>query len=163
MFFKNGLLQSFLCLGLIFLIAFPAYPEIKGREVIIELMDKTTFTGKLLTVALDEIRVYSDKSVEKIKTSQTTVYKPLISKWVWYGIFISMLGLITYLSFNDSAVSAGLLEKFNLGTLPKFSMPNLFSGLHFSKTTIYACVLLTLMLFIQIPIIKHVMNRRLEI
>lgn len=101
--------------------------------------------------------------VLKIKTSQTTVYKPLISKWVWYGIFISMLGLITYLSFNDSAVSAGLLEKFNLGTLPKFSMPNLFSGLHFSKTTIYACVLLTLMLFIQIPIIKHVMNRRLEI
>ena len=101
--------------------------------------------------------------VLKIKTSQTTVYKPLISKWVWYGIFISMLGLIAYLSFNSSAVSGGLLEKFNLGTLPKFSMPNLFSGLHFSKTTIYACVLLTLMLFIQIPIIKHVMNRRLEI
>jgi len=101
--------------------------------------------------------------VLKIKTSQTTVYKPLISKWVWYGIFISMLGLIAYLSFNSSSVSGGLLEKFNLGTLPKFSMPNLFSGLHFSKTTIYACVLLTLMLFIQIPIIKHVMNRRLEI
>jgi len=99
----------------------------------------------------------------KIRTSQATVYKPLISKWVWYGIFISMLGLIAYLSFNSSAVSGGLLEKFNLGTLPKFSMPNLFSGLHFSKTTIYACVLLTLMLFIQIPIIKHVMNRRLEI
>ena len=99
----------------------------------------------------------------KIRTSQATVYKPLISKWVWYGIFISMLGLIAYLSFNSSAVSGGLLEKFNLGTLPKFSMPNLFSGLHFSKTTIYACVLLTLMLFIQIPIIKHVMNKRLEI
>mgnify|MGYP000120514431 FL=1 len=31
--------------------------------------------------------------VLKIKISQTTVYKPLISKWVWYGIFISMLGL----------------------------------------------------------------------
>ena len=101
--------------------------------------------------------------VLKIKTSQTTVYKPLISKWVWYGIFISMLGLIAYLSFNSSAVSGGLLEKFNLGTFPKFNMPNLFSGLHFSKTTIYACVLLTLMLFIQIPIIKHVMNKRLEI
>ena len=101
--------------------------------------------------------------VLKIKTSQTTVYKPLISKWVWYGIFISMLGLIAYLSFNSSAVSGGLLEKFNLGTLPKFNIPNLFSGLHFSKTTIYACVFLTLMLFIQIPIIKHVMNKRLEI
>ena len=99
----------------------------------------------------------------KIRTSQATVYKPLISKWVWYGIFISMLGLIAYLSFNSSSVSGGLLEKFNLGTLPKFNIPNLFSGLHFSKTTIYACVLLTLMLFIQIPIIKHVMNRRLEI
>ena len=57
--------------------------------------------------------------VLKIKISQTTVYKPLISKWVWYGIFISMLGLIAYLSFNSSAVSGGLLEKFNLGTLPK--------------------------------------------
>ena len=101
--------------------------------------------------------------VLKIKTSQTTVYKPLISKWVWYGIFISMLGLIAYLSFNSSAVSGGLLEKLNLGTLLKFSMPNLFSGLHFSKTTIYACVLLTVMLFIQIPILKHHMGKRLEV
>jgi hypothetical protein len=99
----------------------------------------------------------------KIRTSQATVYKPLISKWVWYGIFISMLGLIAYLSFNDSAVSGGLLDKFNLGTLPKLNIPNLFSGLQFSRTTLYACGFLTIMLFIQIPILKNYMDKRLEV
>ena len=134
----------------------------KTDKEIEKLIDKMMKETTLESPSLDFTSQVMSQ-VLKIKTSQTTVYKPLISKWVWYGIFISMLGLIAYLSFNSSAVSGGLLEKFNLGTLPKFSMPNLFSGLHFSKTTIYACVLLTLMLFIQIPIIKHVMNRRLEI
>ena len=101
--------------------------------------------------------------VLKINTSQTTVYEPLISKWVWFGLFISMLGIITYLSFNDSAISGGLLEKFNLGILPKFSMLNFFSGLHFSKSTFYACVLLTVMLFIQIPILKYYIDKRFEV
>lgn len=101
--------------------------------------------------------------VLKINTSQTTVYKPLISKWVWFGLFISMLGIITYLSFNDSAISGGLLEKFNLEILPKFSMLNFFSGLHFSKSTFYACVLLAVMLFIQIPILKYYLDNRFEV
>ena len=101
--------------------------------------------------------------VLKIKTNKVTVYKPLISKWIWYGIFISMLGLIAYLSFNDSVVTDGLLEKYNFGILPKFSISNIFSGLHFSRTTLYACILLTVMLFIQIPILKHHMYKRLEV
>lgn len=128
------------------------------EKLIDKMMKETTLESPSLNFTAQIM-----SQVLKIKTSQTTVYKPLISKWVWYGIFISMLGLIAYLPFNDSAVSGGLLEKLNLGTLPKFSMPNLFSGLHFSKTTIYACVLLTVMLFIQIPILKHHMGKRLEV
>lgn len=127
-----------------------------------KLVDKMMKETSLETPSID-FTAHVMSQVLKIKTSQATIYKPLISKWVWYGIFISMLVLITYLSFNDSVVTGGLFEKFNLRILPKFSTPKLFSGLHFSRTSLYACVLLTLMLFIQIPILKHYIDKRLDV
>lgn len=134
----------------------------KADKEIEKLIDKMMKETTLESPSFDfTAQVMSQ--VLKIKTNKVTVYKPLISKWIWYGIFISMLGLIAYLSFNDSVVTDGLLEKYNFGILPKFSISNIFSGLHFSRTTLYACILLTVMLFIQIPILKHHMDKRLEV
>lgn len=128
------------------------------EKLIDKMMKETTLESPSLDFTSQVM-----SQVLKIKTNDATVYKPLISKWIWYGIFISMLGLTTYLSFNDSAVSGGLFEKYNFEILPKFSISNIFSGLHFSRTTFYACILLTVMLFIQIPILKHHMDKRLEV
>ncbi|HEY5686727.1 MAG TPA: hypothetical protein VIS27_00295 [Yeosuana sp.] len=134
----------------------------KADKEIEKLIDKMMKETTLESPSFDfTAQVMSQ--VLKIKTNKVTVYKPLISKWIWYGIFISMLGLIAYLSFNDSVVTDGLLEKYNFEILPKFSISNIFSGLHFSRTTLYACILLTVMLFIQIPILKHHMDKRLEV
>jgi len=134
----------------------------KTDKEIEKLIDKMMKETTLESPSLDFTSQVMSQ-VLKIKTNKAMVYKPLISKWIWYGIFISMLGLMTYLLFNDSAVSGGLFEKYNFGTLPKFRMSNIFSGLHFSRTTLYACVLLTIMLFIQIPILKHHMDKRSEV
>ena len=109
------------------------------------------FTAKIMAQVLD------------IKLSKATVYEPLISQWVWYAILTAIAALVISLSFNNVQPSSGWFNTYNFELLPKFSFLKLFTSLHFSKTTIYASVLLTLMLFIQIPIIKHIMNRRLEI
>lgn len=116
-------------------------------------LEKTSsdFTSQVMAQVLD------------IKLSKATVYKPLISKWVWYTILATITVLVIYLSFNNVQASSTWFDAYNFELLPKFSFLKLFTSLHFSKTTIYASVLLTLMLFIQIPIIKHIMNRRLEI
>ncbi|MCF8272486.1 MAG: hypothetical protein K9I95_01530 [Flavobacteriaceae bacterium] len=102
--------------------------------------------------------------VLEVKTSQVTVYKPLISKWIWYVIFTIMIGLIVYLTFNDSKpASIGWFDKLNLNTLPSLNFSKAIENVHFSKTSVYACVLLTVMLFIQIPILKHYLNKKLEV
>ena len=134
----------------------------KTDKEIEKLIDKMMKETTLESPSLDFTSQVMSQ-VLKIKTNKALVYKPLISKWIWYGIFISMLGLMTYLLFNDSAVSGGLFEKYNFGTFTKFRMSNIFSGLHFSRTTLYACVLLTIMLFIQIPILKHHMDKRSKV
>ena len=104
MFSGNDFLRSFICFVLILFIAIPAYPEIKGREVIIELMDKTKFEGKLLTVALDEIRVYSDHIVEKIKT-----------------IHINRVG-IKRRSFFGKSVLWGVVIGFTIGSVSSLNI-----------------------------------------
>jgi hypothetical protein len=97
------------------------------------------------------------------ETSQATVYKPLISKWIWYVVFTGIIGLTVYLIFNEPTTSNGLFEKLNFKRLPSFNFSNVISRFQFSKTTVYACGLLTVMLFIQIPILKHYINKRLEV
>ncbi len=102
--------------------------------------------------------------VLEAKTSQVTVYKPLISKWIWYAVFASMIGLMVYLTFNDSnPASTGLFDKLNLKALPSLNISKAFENFHYSRTTIYACVLLTVMLFVQIPILKYYMDKKLEV
>ncbi len=98
--------------------------------------------------------------VTDINLSKAYVYKPLISKWVWYILFVAVSSLVIYLLFNNGQPSNGWL--YNLNFSSKFNFMKGLSSFHYSKTTVYACVLLTVMLFIQIPILKHHMDKRLE-
>jgi len=102
--------------------------------------------------------------VLETKTSQATVYKPLISKWIWYIVFAGIFGLMIYLNFTDlNETSGSLFESLNLKALPSFNISKAMESFHFSKITMYACVFLTLMLFIQIPVLKHYMDKQIEI
>ncbi len=102
------------------------------------------------------------EQVADIKLSKAYVYKPLISKWVWFILFAAVSSLVIYLAFNNGQPSSEWLYKLNIDFSPKVNFMKGLSSFHYSKTTVYACVLLTVMLFIQIPILKHHMDKRLE-
>lgn len=93
------------------------------------------------------------------KTSDVYVYKPLISKQVFIIIFGSFILLFMYLFSNGGIQNDNLInyKYFNF-----FQNINLMSLYNFPKITIYAVVLATLMLFIQISFLKKHFDNQLD-
>jgi hypothetical protein len=90
------------------------------------------------------------------------VYKPLISRTGWFIILTGILGslIYLYLSGGAAAESASTLLPFK-----EIQVDQYFSGLHrfvFSTTTVYIVVLATLMIFIQITLLKGYLSKRLH-
>lgn len=98
--------------------------------------------------------------IEMLSETKTIVYKPLISKYVWWLLGLGFVALIFNIIFNKSTDSSRSSERFNL---PEISL-NLFSNLSidFSSTLMYATVLLAIMVAIQIPLLKQYFNQRLS-
>ena len=131
----------------------------KQIEKLVEKMMKGT---SLETPSFNFTDMVMAKVLET-KTSQVTVYRPLISKWIWYLVFAGIFGLMIYLNFTDLNETTGLFESLNLKTLPSFNISKAMESFHFSKITMYACIFLAIMLFIQIPVLKHYMDKQIEL
>jgi hypothetical protein len=88
-------------------------------------------------------------------TSKVYVYKPLISKYVFFLIFGCFITLFFYLEPQTNNSIYGLSHKifYNINTKALFS---------FSKVTFYSVVLATLMLFIQISLLKKHFENQLR-
>ena len=97
--------------------------------------------------------------IEYLSASKTTVYKPLIPKFVWWILGLGLVGLFVYIFMVNPQGDYSITETIGL-SLPEF---NLFQNIDvsFSKTLVYAIVLLAIMLSVQIPLLKHYVNRRL--
>jgi len=89
--------------------------------------------------------------------SMVTVYKPLISKTVWGILVLLSAGLVAFSVFSKDTTSFGLFDKLDLS-----KVPNLFSGIKISQTAMYSLLMFGVMLFIQIPLLKHYFNKRFE-
>ncbi len=94
------------------------------------------------------------------KTNDITTYKPLISKPLLILIFGSFFILFGYCIINGNTESSN--EWFDSINLSQYYNNRLFLGLKFSKITAYAVLLSTLMLFLQIPLLKNHFDRQLE-
>ena len=97
--------------------------------------------------------------VESISNSIATVYKPLIPKSVWLLIAASFIALVGYIYLNEPATSSGWLERLNLSNIAVKPLENV--AFNFSKTLMYAVVLLAIMVSIQVPLLKHYFNKRM--
>jgi len=104
------------------------------------------FTAKVMTQVLTDSK------------SGVTVYKPLISKTAWVVLFLVATVLIVFSVYTNESYSLGLLEKVDLS-----KVPNLFSGIKISQTTMYSLLMFAIMLFIQVPLLKHYFNKRFEV
>ena len=105
----------------------------------------TDFTSKVMSQIL---------VVEKIKIQQ---YTPLISKTIWIVIIGSLISLILYASFGNEQYDSEIGHSYVL------SISNIFSESHFSINTIYAILIVPLMILIQIPLLKNYYDKKYQL
>lgn len=127
------------------------------EKLVDKMMKETTlekpsfgFTSQVMSQVLD------------VKTSQATVYKPLLSKKVWFVIFVGILLIIIFSIFGTKTENTGWLSRLNVNVLDNIEIKRPFSDFSISKTAMYAIVLFGFMICVQIPFLKHYFNQRFE-
>jgi len=101
------------------------------------------------------------KQIEHVSIGETAVYKPLISKYGWFGIITVLVGISLYMILGN-VESLSILESVDYSVISNNKVTEALSGIKFSKTLMYAIGFFGLVFFIQIPLMKHYMNKRLE-
>jgi hypothetical protein len=95
--------------------------------------------------------------------STAIVYKPLISKTGWIVLSLSVLAVMIYILFSGDTQSSGWFDAIDFSLLSNIKIPNLFSGIKFSHTTLYAFLFFGIMVCVQIPLLKSYFNKRLNL
>jgi hypothetical protein len=107
------------------------------------------FTSKVMT------------NVLAVNKSKATTYKPLISRKGWILIFAGIIAVLLYLLLSDSTQAANhswLIDFSGKNFIPTLNSSNLFQ---FSRLTINVVVAATVLVFIQIVLLKNYLNKRL--
>jgi hypothetical protein len=84
-------------------------------------------------------------------------YKPLISTPIWIVILGSLISLILYTAFGNESYNSGM------GHLYVVNILNIFSEFHFPKNTIYAILIVPLMILVQIPLLKNYYDKKYKL
>jgi len=100
--------------------------------------------------------------VDVMATNSITVYKPLISKRSWLLILILVIGSLSYSIFGSGLETLGWFDNIDYSMISNNKVTQAISSVTFSKTLIYAVGFCGLLFFIQIPIMKHYLDKRLE-
>jgi len=97
--------------------------------------------------------------VEAVSNSTVAVYKPLISKPVWFIILGSFVALVAYIYLKEPITNNGWFNSFEWSNISL----NPFAKLSFnvSTTLIYAFAFLAIMVGVQVPLLKHYFNKRM--
>ncbi|MEY8848903.1 hypothetical protein AB9K26_08805 [Psychroserpens sp. XS_ASV72] len=101
---------------------------------------------------MSQIKVYSH--------SKYTTYKPLISKSMWFLILLVSMASFVYVYFNNTISESSWLENLGFTFDMNFKLSNWIPNLEMSQTTFNVIVLFAIMFCIQLPILKHQLNKR---
>lgn len=125
-----------------------------------KLAKKVMQSSTLESPSLD----FTANIMAKVKASgisHVTVYKPLISKRTWIIVAVLILGGLSYGIFGNIE-GLGWVDKVDLSIISNNKVTDAISGFTMSKTLMYAIGVCGLVFFIQIPMMKYFMNKRLE-
>lgn len=100
--------------------------------------------------------------VEALADNETLIYKPLISRRIWIAVVVITFATIAYFLFNGSN-EGGLLSSYNFDLLNGNKFSSTLSGFIFSKTLAYAIGIFSLMLAIQVPLLKGYLNKQVNL
>lgn len=99
--------------------------------------------------------------LETVSQSSSIVYKPLISKWGWMCIILILSAVSIYLSLSGSKDTL-LFNTIDYSSFTTHKLSEWFSGIEISQTVIYAIGFFGLIWCIQIPMMKHILNKKLD-
>lgn len=100
-------------------------------------------------------------NIEHAVIGETIVYKPLISKGAWFIIIAIVVGVTAYLSLGN-VQGVSWFDNVDFSTISNNRLVNTLSGITISKTLTYAIGICGLLFFVQIPLMKYLMDKRLE-
>lgn len=129
--------------------------EDKKLERLVDQMMKGTelespsfdFTSKVMLQAL------------ATQANEATVYKPLIPKSVFIGVIGGFIALFIYLFNNAEPQTSNRFLGVDFSSIFTVAGPSLFE---FSTITVYAVVVTTVVLFVQISFLKKYFENQLE-
>ena len=94
--------------------------------------------------------------------NKAIVYKPLISKKGWVTIFGGIVAALTYLFVNGASPSAGKVWPFVSGLKELMIHAGESRLFQFSQNTGYIILIATMMIFVQITMLKNHLDKRSE-
>lgn len=119
-----------------------------------EFIEKIMEDASLETPSFD----FTSKIMAQVTVAESAKikeYKPLISKQAWFAIFTILVAVIGFSFFGDAQKTQ---FDFGLNSFLK-QLPTL----HFSDTITYSILIVTLMILIQIPLLKNYFDKRFEV
>lgn len=105
---------------------------------------------------------FTSRVLDKVKEAQRqqTVYKPLISKNTWVFMGVCFAAVLVVGLFTVSPKATQFLNFSVLHSLSEMSLSNTFSNLKLSSVLVYAVCFLSIMICVQIPLLKSMFNKR---
>lgn len=100
--------------------------------------------------------------IKALGTSRATTYVPLISKRIWLLLSVGIASIIGYVLFGSSNTETTWFGNLELNRYVDFDITDAFSSFQVSQTMLYVALLFAVMLAIQIPILKHQLDKRFE-
>ena len=97
--------------------------------------------------------------VQATEMEKVAVYKPLISKRAWFIIFAVIIAFTGYFIFNTDVQPGSWLASLDSNAIND-DIIRMLPAFKFSTVTLYAVVLLPVMLFVQITMLKKYFNRQ---
>lgn len=119
-------------------------------------IDKVMQSSTLETPSFDfTAKVMSQ--VTATSRSSVTVYQPLFSKSAWVILLFLTAAILLYSLLSNDTSNLGWFDKVDLS-----KVFNLFSDIKISQTAMYSLLMFAVMLFVQVPLLKHYFNKRFE-
>lgn len=131
----------------------------KIDEQMDNLVKKVIVKASLETPSFDFTAQIMTQLVAK-KQSESTIYKPLISRTVWITIFVGFGVLIAYSFFGMQQESQNWI--LDLDVLTYSTIFDKLPKITVSKTVLYALVSLSVMILIQVSVLKDYLDKRFE-
>ena len=100
--------------------------------------------------------------IKTLETFRVTTYVPLISKRMWLLISVGIASVIGYVLFGSPNTETTWFQYLKLDRYLNLEGADTFTGFDVSQTMLYVALLFAVMLAIQIPILKHHLDKRFE-